>query len=107
VLHPPWHSRCDCHSRRRGKFAAQFNSKCGRAATASQNAMLYPGRNQMSQLVAFVKSFARNEDGQDLLEYALLVALIALIAIGAVGMAGGSVKTIFTNISNQLNGAAS
>ena len=43
----------------------------------------------MSQLVAFVKSFARNEEGQDLLEYALLVALIALIAIGAVGAAGG------------------
>jgi pilus assembly protein Flp/PilA len=61
----------------------------------------------MSQLVAFVKSFARNEDGQDLLEYALLVALIALIAIGAVGMAGTAVKTIFTNIATQLNGAAS
>ena len=42
----------------------------------------------MFQLVNFVKSFARNEEGQDLLEYALLVALIALIAIGAVGMAG-------------------
>jgi pilus assembly protein Flp/PilA len=61
----------------------------------------------MSQLVAFAKTFARNEDGQDLLEYALLVALIALIAIGAVGMAGTSVKTIFTTISTQLNGTAS
>ena len=38
----------------------------------------------MSMLINFVKSFARNEEGQDLLEYALLVALIALIAIGAV-----------------------
>jgi pilus assembly protein Flp/PilA len=61
----------------------------------------------MSQLVAFVTSFGRNEEGQDLLEYALLVALIALIAIGAVGMAGTSVKDIFTSISTQLNGAAS
>lgn len=60
----------------------------------------------MSQLVAFVKSFARNEEGQDLLEYALLVALIALVAVAAVGLAGSSVKTIFTNIANQLNGAA-
>ena len=60
----------------------------------------------MSQLVAFVKSFARNEDGQDLLEYALLVALIALIAIGAVGMAGSAVKTIFTNIATQLGATA-
>lgn len=60
----------------------------------------------MSQLVAYVKSFSRNEEGQDLLEYALLVALIALIAIGAVGMAGGSVSAIFTDIANQLGGAA-
>ena len=60
----------------------------------------------MSQLVAFVKSFARNEEGQDLLEYALLVALIALIAIGAVGAAGTSVSTIFTNIAGQLAAAA-
>ena len=60
----------------------------------------------MFQLVNFVKSFARNEEGQDLLEYALLVALIALIAIGAVGMAGGSVSAIFNNIATQLGDAA-
>jgi pilus assembly protein Flp/PilA len=60
----------------------------------------------MSQLVAFAKTFARNEDGQDLLEYALLVALIALIAIGAVGMAGTSVKTIFTSIATSLSAPA-
>ena len=54
-----------------------------------------------------VKSFIRNEEGQDLLEYALLVALIALVAIAAVTAAGGSVKTIFNNIASALNGAAS
>ena len=59
----------------------------------------------MSQLVAIVKSL-RNEEGQDLLEYALFVALIALIAIGAVGAAGGAVNNIFTAIANALSGAA-
>ena len=54
------------------------------------------------QLVNAVKSFARNEEGQDLLEYALLVALIALVAIAAVTAAGGSVSTIFTTIANKL-----
>jgi Flp pilus assembly pilin Flp len=73
---------------------------------APQNAVHIREDFKMSQLVAFVKSFSRNEDGQDLLEYALLVALIALIAIGAVGMAGGSVSTIFTNIANSLNNAS-
>ena len=46
----------------------------------------------MSKLVAFVKNLKRNEEGQDLLEYALLVALIALVAIAAVTAAGGAVE---------------
>ena len=60
----------------------------------------------MSQLVAFVNKFARNEEGQDLLEYALLVALIALVAIAAVTAAGNSVQGIFQAIANALAGAA-
>ena len=58
------------------------------------------------QLVNAVKSFARNEEGQDLLEYALLVALIALVAITAVQAAGRSVFTIFNNIANARANAA-
>ena len=60
----------------------------------------------MSMLLNLVKSFVREEEGQDLLEYALLVALIALIAIGAVGAAGTSVSTIFTNIASSRGGVA-
>ena len=56
----------------------------------------------MSQLVAFVKSIARNEEGQDLLEYALLVALIALVAITAVTAAGTAVSDIFDEIATAL-----
>jgi pilus assembly protein Flp/PilA len=62
--------------------------------------------DEMSQFIALVNSFARNEEGQDLLEYALLVALIALIAIGGVTLAGNSVNVIFTSIANALTAAA-
>lgn len=62
--------------------------------------------SNLMNLVNYVKSFGRDEDGQDLLEYALLVALIALIAIGAVGMAGTSVSTIFGRIAGALNATA-
>lgn len=58
------------------------------------------------QLVNFVKSFAHNDEGQDLLEYALLVALIALVAVVAVTAAGGSVKVIFEKIAAALGTAA-
>jgi pilus assembly protein Flp/PilA len=58
------------------------------------------------KFVNAVRSFVRGEEGQDLLEYALLVALIALVAVGAVTAAGGSVKTIFTSIGTELKNAA-
>jgi pilus assembly protein Flp/PilA len=60
----------------------------------------------MMNLINVVKSFRNQEDGQDLLEYALLVALIALIAIGAVAMAGGAVNDIFSEIAGRLAAAA-
>jgi pilus assembly protein Flp/PilA len=49
-----------------------------------------------------IRSLARQEDGQDLIEYALLVGLISLVAVAAIGLAGGSVKTIFQTIQAQL-----
>ena len=58
--------------------------------------------------MAFVNSlrrFVKDDSGQDLLEYALLVALIALVAFGAVQLAGGQVDRIFNDITNQLKGA--
>lgn len=52
----------------------------------------------MTRIVQFVDSLRRQEDGQDLLEYALLVALIALVAVGAVTAAGGKVSAVFNAI---------
>ena len=57
-------------------------------------------------LITRLRAFARNEEAQDLIEYALLVGLISLVAVAAITAAGGSVNTIFTNISNALAAAA-
>jgi pilus assembly protein Flp/PilA len=37
----------------------------------------------------------RSEDGQDLLEYGLLMALIAIIAMGAVSALGETINSVF------------
>jgi Flp pilus assembly pilin Flp len=58
------------------------------------------------ELIARIKQFAVADEGQDLLEYALLVALIALVSVGVIGIAGTNVKTIFTNIGAQLGAGA-
>jgi len=56
----------------------------------------------MTALVNFVNSIRRNEEGQDLLEYALLVALIAIVAVGAITLAGESVDAAFTAIAAAI-----
>jgi pilus assembly protein Flp/PilA len=54
-----------------------------------------------------LRAFARNEEAQDLIEYALLVGLISLVAVAAITAAGTSVNTIFTNIGAALASAVS
>ena len=56
----------------------------------------------MLYLTRMVDSFRRKEDGQDLLEYALLVSLIALVAVAAVTAAGVRVDAIFSAIIAQI-----
>jgi pilus assembly protein Flp/PilA len=60
----------------------------------------------MLKLYTRFQTLARNEEGQDLLEYALLVALIALVAVGAITLAGTNVNTIFGRIATALAPAA-
>ena len=60
----------------------------------------------MNFIITRLRAFARNEEAQDLIEYALLVGLISLVAVAAIGLAGGSVNTIFTNIAGRLASAA-
>ena len=56
----------------------------------------------MVYLVSLVNWLQREEDGQDLLEYALLVALIALVAVGAVTAAGVRVDAIFKAVATAI-----
>jgi pilus assembly protein Flp/PilA len=49
-----------------------------------------------------VHAFVKNEEGQDLLEYALLIAVIALVCVGAVTSAGTKVKDVFTAIAGSI-----
>jgi pilus assembly protein Flp/PilA len=57
-------------------------------------------------LITRLRALKRDTAGQDLLEYALLVALIALVAYGAVQLTGTNVNSIFTNIAGKLGTAA-
>ena len=54
----------------------------------------------------FVMSFLREESGQDLIEYTLLMAFIALASAAIFINAGGSVNAIWQSANTQLASAA-
>jgi len=53
-----------------------------------------------------IRALVGDDSGQDLLEYALLVALIALVAVVAVTNSGQAINSIFTSVASQLQNAA-
>ena len=47
----------------------------------------------------------REEEGQDLLEYALLIVLIVLVAAAAINPLGSTIAQVFTNANSCLSNA--
>ena len=45
---------------------------------------------------------ANEEEGQGMVEYALILALIAIAAIAVLPGLGNKIKNIFSNVNNQL-----
>ena len=63
----------------------------------------------MERLTGWVmRSFARveelrSEDGQALVEYALILSLIAVVCIGALTLLGGNVNNVLNTIANSAS----
>ena len=55
----------------------------------------------------FFRTFVKDEQGQDLIEYTLLLAFVALASAALFTSAGTSVSKIWTAASTQLSTAAS
>jgi len=56
----------------------------------------------MATLMTRVRAFVRDDEGQDLIEYALLAGLISLVAVATVTTAGSQVSNIFQTITSKL-----
>ena len=49
-----------------------------------------------------LKNFWKNEEGQGMVEYGLIIALIAVVVIAALGSLSGSISGIFNKASDTL-----
>ena len=54
----------------------------------------------------FVNSFVRDEQGQDLIEYAFLAVFIALVVILGLQAVGTAVNNKMSSIASQVSGAS-
>jgi pilus assembly protein Flp/PilA len=61
----------------------------------------------MNRMLTATARFVRNDEGQDLIEYALLAALIALAAVVAMQATGTSINGLFNTVSGRLNSSVS
>ena len=56
----------------------------------------------MTFLSALIKSFRRDDEGQGLAEYALILALIAIVAIVALLFLGGAISNILSTVGSSV-----
>ncbi|MBS1820553.1 MAG: Flp family type IVb pilin [Acidobacteria bacterium] len=59
-------------------------------------------KNKLWMLSLKIQDFVKNEEGQDLIEYALVVALVALAATAGMKSLAGGINNAFGNVANKL-----
>ena len=59
----------------------------------------------IQMLSTYIESLRRDEDGQGMVEYGLILALVSVIAIGTLTAVGGALDPVFTKVSSALTTA--
>jgi pilus assembly protein Flp/PilA len=67
------------------------------------NSRIKKGKNKMMNIM---KRLWKEEEGQDLLEYALLIVLIVLVAAAAINPLGTAIAKVYTSANTCIGGGA-
>ena len=51
----------------------------------------------------FARRLWRNEEGQDIAEYAVMLAVILVIVIGTIRLIGGNANNVFSSVANSIS----
>jgi pilus assembly protein Flp/PilA len=88
---------------------------CGRATNGKADVLPDARRREeqdegretytMAELLLKLKTFWNREEGQGLVEYALILVLVSIVAIGALAAIGTSVTSVLQSIADTLNNA--
>ena len=67
-----------------------------------QTVMLVGSRTERGSMKNLIQRFIREDEGQDLIEYALLAAFISIVAIAMIIAVGSDVNRYFENVQSVL-----
>ena len=56
----------------------------------------------LEMIMAYARSMRDNEEGQALVEYALILVLVSIASVGTLTILGGDISAIFTDVSTAL-----
>lgn len=54
-------------------------------------------------VMAWLSQFEREDEGQGLVEYALIIVLVSIVAVAALGLLGDQVVAVFESITGSLS----
>ena len=49
-----------------------------------------------------LRSFWADEEGQDIAEYAVMVAVILIVVVGTIRLVGSNANTVFSNVASTV-----
>jgi Flp pilus assembly pilin Flp len=52
---------------------------------------------------SLIQRFIREEEGQDLVEYAFLLVFIALVLVATLTLTGGAITGLFQDVNSSIN----
>ncbi|MBI1747797.1 MAG: Flp family type IVb pilin [Acidobacteria bacterium] len=53
-------------------------------------------------MLELLNRFWREEEGQDMVEYALIIALVAVVIVASLKSVGTTIESVFKNIESKL-----
>jgi Flp pilus assembly pilin Flp len=50
----------------------------------------------------FVRELWRNDEGQDIAEYAVMLAVILVLVVGTIRLVGSNANNVFSNVASSI-----
>ena len=78
--------------------------RVGRQASSSslRHLQVLWSQNRRYQMKMFVRSVWDNQEGQDIAEYAVMLAVILVIVVGTIRLIGSNANNVFSSVGSAI-----